>query len=119
MVAPTPMAIAISNPKPLAISFSGSSHKLTQDQKIDIEFYVLTQANVAEAYDTFAIFNCKGLQFNTDSKSKKVLAVKRANAVCDYIDKMFPSEITISYGDSTKLRTNSGKVHLGAYFFQE
>lgn len=100
----------------LILTFSGSSSQLSPNHKSQIENVLVSAAKKGWLSEV----HCQGLQFGKDSSSKKVLAAKRAKAVCAQVEvaiRGFEKKPYFIYdsGQRTSTKANSGKVALRAY----
>ena len=116
----TPAAnAAIPAGDPLILVFTGNSSQLTLRQMSLINNFLAEAARRGE----LAEVHCQGLQHKKDSKSKKIIAVKRAMTVCAYAEKAvrgFSNKPYFFYdsGHPTPSLANSGKVALRLYFWK-
>ena len=117
---PVPAAhAAIPAGEPLMLIFPGNSSQLTLRQMSLINTFLAEAANRGE----LAEVHCQGLQHKKDSKSKKIIAVKRAMAVCAHAEKAVREFSVKPYffydsGHPTPSLANSGKVALRLYFWK-
>jgi hypothetical protein len=115
LLLPSSGAHALSSGKSLVLQFKGNSFEVTTAHKASIDKY-FQQTSSGGAI--FAFF-CEGQQHKSDPVGKNILAVKRSNSVCEYIESFAPDYLTFSWGKWTSVRSNAGKVVLRADYFSE